>query len=51
MQKTLKYAFGAIALYLMVAYSGGVQLVKGTATGATGLVGAFQGGTGKPKAT
>jgi hypothetical protein len=46
-----KYAFGAIALYLMVAYSGGVQLVNAGAKGGEGLVSSFQGGSGKPKAT
>jgi hypothetical protein len=51
MSKGLKYAFGAIALYLLVAYSGGVQLVSGAAKGGEGIIGAFQGGTGKPKAT
>ncbi len=43
MQKGVKYAFGAIALYLMVAYAGGSKLV-GSSGGATiGLVQAFQG--------
>jgi hypothetical protein len=46
MAKGLKYAFGAIALYLMVAYTGGSKLITSTATGGEGLVTAFQGSGG-----
>lgn len=28
MQKAIKYGFGAIVLYIMVAYTGGVKLVQ-----------------------
>jgi hypothetical protein len=44
MPKALKYAFGAIALYLLVANASGTSsLLGGAATGTEGIVGAFQG--------
>lgn len=43
MNKGLKYAFGAIALYLGVAYAGGTKLVEGGLSGTSSLVKAFQG--------
>ncbi|MHB8431027.1 MAG: hypothetical protein ACYDDZ_10960 [Acidimicrobiales bacterium] len=43
MSKGVKYAFGAIALYLLVAYTGGAKVIGTSASGASGLVGAFQG--------
>ncbi|MGO9207641.1 MAG: hypothetical protein ACLQBX_15910 [Candidatus Limnocylindrales bacterium] len=43
MSKGLRYAFGAIALYLMVAYTGGVNLVKSSAAGVSGVAKTFQG--------
>jgi hypothetical protein len=39
----MKYGFGAIGLYILVAYSGGTSLVGTGFTGASGLVKAFQG--------
>lgn len=45
MQKGVKYAFGAIALYLLVAYSGGDKLINSTGQSTIGLVRAFQGRT------
>lgn len=43
MSKTVKYGFGAIALYLMVAYAGGSKLVSSGGNAGRGLVKAFQG--------
>lgn len=43
MSKGVKYAFGAIGLYLLVAYAGGTKLVGTGFNGASGLVGTFQG--------
>jgi len=48
-QKGIKYAFGAIALYLLVAYTGGTSLISSSATGVEGVVGAFQGSGGSKK--
>ncbi len=43
MPKAVKYGFGAIALYLLVAYTGGSKLVSTSAGGTSGIVKAFQG--------
>lgn len=43
MSKGVKYAFGAIGLYLLVAYAGGAKLLSTGSKGASQLVGTFQG--------
>ncbi len=43
MPKAVKYGFGAIALYIMVAYAGGTKLLGSASSGTAGVVKAFQG--------
>lgn len=43
MPKALKYAFGAIALYIGVAYAGGARLVSAGTSGIAKDAAAFEG--------